>query len=213
MSFAIAISLMFTVVMMVVMPMAISQIGLDPIVGGAWIGGTIDSTGAVVAAGSSMGADAEQTAATVKMIQNILIGVTAFGVAIYWVLFVERDKKDGVRPDAMEIWRRFPKFVLGFVIASIAFTQLSQWVADGDSLVTQTVKEATKGMRGWFFCMAFVSIGLDSNFTSLKRQAHGGKPLILYVCGQALNLTLTLIMAYLMFGVIFADYIKEMLAK
>lgn len=212
-SFAIAISLMFTVVMMVVMPMAISQIGLDPIVGGAWIGGTIDSTGAVVAAGSSMGADAEQTAATVKMIQNILIGVTAFGVAIYWVLFVERDKKDGVRPDAMEIWRRFPKFVLGFVIASIAFTQLSQWVADGDSLVTQTVKEATKGMRGWFFCMAFVSIGLDSNFASLKRQAHGGKPLILYVCGQALNLTLTLIMAYLMFGVIFADYIKEMLAK
>lgn len=212
-SFAIAISLMFTVVMMVVMPMLIAQIGLDPIIGGAWIGGTIDSTGAVVAAGSSMGPVAEQTAATVKMIQNILIGVTAFGVAIYWVMFVERDKDSGVRPDVMEIWRRFPKFVLGFVLASIAFTQLSHWVTDGDSLVTLTVKGATKGMRGWFFCMAFISIGLDSNFASLKRQAHGGKPLLLYVCGQALNLTLTLIMAYWMFGVIFADYIKEMLAK
>lgn len=211
-SFAIAISLMFTVVMMVVMPMLITQIGLDPIVGGAWIGGTIDSTGAVVAAGSSMGPIAEQTAATVKMIQNILIGVTAFGVAIYWVLFVERDQQSGVKPDAREIWRRFPKFVLGFVLASIAFTQLSQWIPDGESLVTLTVKGATKGMRGWFFCMAFVSIGLDSNFASLKRQAHGGKPLLLYVCGQTLNLILTLAMAYLMFGVVFADYIKEVLA-
>jgi len=102
--------------------------------------------------------------------------------------------------------------VLGFVLASIAFTQLSQWIPDGESLVTLTVKGATKGMRGWFFCMAFVSIGLDSNFASLKRQAHGGKPLLLYVCGQTLNLILTLAMAYLMFGVVFADYIKEVLA-
>ena len=212
-SFAIAISLMFTVVMMICMPVIVDQLELGPIVGGAWIGGTIDSTGAVVAAGSTMGSVAEQTAATVKMIQNILIGVTAFGVAVYWVLFVERDPNSGARPDAMEIWRRFPKFVLGFVLASIAFTQLSHFVADGESLVTLTVKGATKGMRGWFFCMAFVSIGLDSNFASLRKQAHGGKPLILYICGQALNLILTLVMAYVMFGVIFADYIKEMLAK
>lgn len=212
-SFAIAISLMFTVVMMVVMPFLIETIGMDPIVGGAWIGGTIDSTGAVVAAGSSMGPIAEQTAATVKMIQNILIGITAFGVAVYWVLFVESDQANQVRPDAMEIWRRFPKFVLGFVVASIAFTLLSRLVDNGESLVSLTTKGATKGLRGWFFCMAFVSIGLDTRFANLKRQAQGGKPLLLYVCGQSLNLVLTLLMAYLMFGVLFADYIKEMIAK
>jgi hypothetical protein len=61
--------------------------------------------------------------------------------------------------------------------------------------------------------MAFVSIGLDTRFANLKRQAQGGKPLLLYVCGQSLNLVLTLLMAYLMFGVLFADYIKEMIAK
>ncbi len=77
-SFAIAMSLTFTVIMMVLMPIAIRMLGLSEIVGGAWLGGTIDSTGAVVAAGSSLGPIAEQTAATVKMIQNILIGVTAF---------------------------------------------------------------------------------------------------------------------------------------
>ncbi len=212
-SFAISMSLAFTVVMMVVMPIVIRAIGMDEIVGGAWMGGTIDSTGAVVAAGSALGPIAEQTAATVKMIQNILIGVSAFGVAVYWVMSVDRDHTSGVKPDAREIWRRFPKFVLGFLFASILFTLLSVELEGGKSLVDLTVKEATKDLRGWFFCLAFVSIGLDSRFQDLRQQMHGGKPLILYVCGQSLNLVLTLLMAYLMFGVIFADYIKEMLTK
>ena len=177
------------------------------------MGGTIDSTGAVVAAGSALGPIAEQTAATVKMIQNILIGVSAFGVAVYWVMSVDRDHTSGLKPDAREIWRRFPKFVLGFLFASILFTLLSVELEGGKSLVDLTVKEATKDLRGWFFCLAFVSIGLDSRFQDLRQQMHGGKPLILYVCGQSLNLVLTLLMAYLMFGVIFADYIKEMLTK
>jgi uncharacterized membrane protein YadS len=211
-SFAISISLFFTVIMMVVMPLLIRWIGLSNVVGGAWMGGTIDSTGAVAAAGASLDAVAEQTAATVKMIQNILIGVTAFGVALYWVLFVERGA-GSTKPDAGEIWRRFPKFVLGFVAASIIFTLLSNYLAGGEQLVQTTVKQASKGLRGWFFCLAFVSIGLESRFGDLKQHLHGGKPLVLYACGQTLNLLLTLGMAYLMFGVVFADYIQEMLAK
>jgi uncharacterized membrane protein YadS len=75
------------------------------------------------------------------------------------------------------------------------------------------VKDATKGIREWFFCLAFVSIGLESRFQDLRAQIHGGKPLLLYVCGQSLNLVLTLAMAYLMFEVVFADFIREMLAK
>lgn len=211
-SFAISISLAFTVVMMVVMPMLIRVLGISNVVGGAWMGGTIDSTGAVAAAGASLDSVAEQTAATVKMIQNILIGVTAFGVAIYWVMFVERDE-DAVKPDAWEIWRRFPKFVLGFVAASLLFTLLSNVLDGGDDWVKTNVKQATKGIRGWFFCLAFVSIGLDSRFKELRKQLHGGKPLLLYVCGQSLNLVLTLLMAYLMFEIVFADFIQEMLSE
>ena len=212
-SFAIAMSLTFTVIMMVLMPIAIRMLGLSEIVGGAWLGGTIDSTGAVVAAGSSLGPIAEQTAATVKMIQNILIGVTAFGVAVYWVMSVDRDRTSGVKPDAGEIWRRFPKFVLGFLFASILFTLISVGIEDGEELVSLTVKDATKNLRGWFFCLAFVSIGLESRFQDLRAQMHGGKPLLLYVCGQSLNLILTLLMAYWMFGVVFADFIQERFAK
>ncbi len=211
-SFAISISLFFTVIMMVAMPLIIRYIGLSNVVGGAWMGGTIDSTGAVAAAGASLDEVAEQTAATVKMIQNILIGVTAFAVALYWVMFVEREQ-NSAKPDAWEIWRRFPKFVLGFVAASIIFTLFSNLLEGGEQLVQTTVKQASKGVRGWFFCLAFVSIGLESKFSDLKKHLHGGKPLVLYLCGQSLNLILTLAMAYLMFGVIFADYIQEMLAK
>ncbi|MEZ6112913.1 MAG: putative sulfate exporter family transporter [Pirellulaceae bacterium] len=88
-SLAIGMSLSFTVVMMVVMPVLIRLFGIDDILGGAWMGGTIDSTGAVAAAGAALGEDALKVAATVKMIQNILIGVVAFGVAVYWVTCVE----------------------------------------------------------------------------------------------------------------------------
>ncbi len=210
-SLAIGMSLIFTVVMMVAMPIAVRALGLNSVVGGAWIGGTIDSTGAVVAAGAALDEIAEQTAATVKMIQNILIGVTAFGVAVYWVTFVQRDP-NGNRPQAIEIWRRFPKFVLGFVAASIVATLISQSVSGGDQLVDATVKGATSNIRSWFFCTAFVCIGLETRFADYAVYLRDGKPLVLYLCGQTLNLVLTLAMAYLMFGVIFAETTKSLLA-
>jgi len=203
-SLAIGMSLTFTVVMMVVMPAVIKAAGLGPVVGGAWLGGTIDSTGAVAAAGALLGDEALEVAATVKMIQNILIGVTAFCVAIYWVTYVERDESTP-RVGAIEIWHRFPKFVLGFVGMSILFSLLYGSLAGGPELVDAMIQGSTKTLRGWLFALAFVSIGLETNFKQLLPQLKGGKPLMLYVCGQSLNLILTLLMAWLMFQVVFPD--------
>ncbi len=201
-SLAIGMSLSFTVIMMVILPAIIKATGMDPILGGAWLGGTIDSTGAVAAAGAVLGDEALEVAATVKMIQNILIGVTAFCVAIYWVSYVERDASSpGV--GISEIWYRFPKFVLGFLAMSILFSVLYSVLTAGPELVDAMIKGSTKTMRGWLFCLAFVCIGLETNFKQLLPQLQGGKPLILYVCGQTLNLCLTLLMAYLMFKVVF----------
>ncbi len=207
-SLAIGLSLGFTVLMMVVMPPIIKTMGLSEVVGGAWIGGTIDSTGAVAAAGSMLGPTAEATAVTIKMIQNILIGVVAFGVAVYWVTCVER-AENGPRPSVMEVWRRFPKFVLGFVGASILFTLVNTRGLEGEA-VAAAVTGTSDTFRGWFFCLAFVSIGLESNFRELSKQMAGGKPLILYVCGQSLNLVLTLLMAWLMFEKVFPDAAKTL---
>ncbi|MEO1618111.1 MAG: putative sulfate exporter family transporter [Planctomycetota bacterium] len=201
-SLAIGLSLSFTVVMMVLLPMVITILGLPTAVGGAWLGGTIDATGAVAVAGATLGKEALEVAATVKMIQNVLIGVTAFCVAVYWTSVVEAGKgKQSV--GLGEVWYRFPKFVLGFVAASLVFSFLHGVLADGDVMVEAMYKGSTKTLRGWLFCLAFVSIGLDTRFRELLPYFRGGKPMLLYVCGQSLNLLLTFLMAYLMFGVLF----------
>jgi uncharacterized membrane protein YadS len=206
-SLAIGLSLSFTVVMMIVMPAIIRAVGMSEVLGGAWLGGTIDSTGAVAVAGATLGDRALEVAATVKMIQNILIGVTAFCVATYWVTRVERDP-NGDRPGISEIWYRFPKFVLGFILASILFSILHSTLVGGPEIVGAMIGGSTKTLRGWFFCLAFVSIGLETNFRELTPYFRGGKPLLLYLFGQTLNLTLTLLMAWLMFEVIFRDMVQ-----
>ena len=209
---AVGISLIFTSIMMIALPNVIQAIGMDPVLGGAWIGGTIDATGAVAAAGAYLGDQALYVAATIKMIQNILIGVIAFCVAVYWVTRVERSKT-GERFSAWEIWHRFPKFVLGFLAASIVFSVIYEMLGSdlGETLITNgVIKGWTKTLRGWFFCLAFVSIGLATDFRSLRSYLAGGKPIVLYVCGQALNLALTLGVAYLMFRVIFTDVTESL---
>jgi len=67
------------------------------------------------------------------------------------------------------------------------------------------IRGLSKIFRGWFFCLAFVSIGLATDFRELKSYFKGGKPLILYICGQTFNLILTLIMAYIMFYIVFPE--------
>jgi len=195
---AVGMTLIFTVIMMIFMPIAIKWAGMDYVVGGAWMGGTIDSTGAVVAAGSMLGAEPEQVAAVVKMIQNVLIGLLAFAVAVFWVTSVERNKD--IKPSPMEIWYRLPKFVIGFVVASVVFSFILVPLMGSGAVESGVIKAGTKTVRGWLFCMAFISIGLESNFRDLAKQLVGGKPIILYIVGQSINLVLTLIAAYLAFG-------------
>ncbi len=203
---AIGLSMTFTAIMMVALPAFIKAIGLPEVLGGAWIGGTVDSTGAVAAAGAVLGTKAMYVAATIKMIQNVLIGVTAFGVAVYWCTKVEVTA--GRTVGLMEIWNRFPKFVIGFLIASIVFSMYSGSLGSdlGSAMVNNgVIKGMESGLRTWFFVLAFTAIGLATNFKELAHSFKGGKPLILYVCGQSLNLMLTLLMAYIMFYVVFPD--------
>ena len=199
---AVSMTLIFTVLMMIVMPLGIRAVGMDPIVGGAWIGGTVDATGAVVAAGAMLGEEAGQVAAVVKMIQNILIGVVAFLVAVCWVTRVDAPGTS-TRPPAVEIWNRLPKFILGFLGASLLFSFVLT-PALGDDAVAGII-DLTSDLRGWLFCLAFVSIGLDSNFRALAGQVAGGRPIQLYVVGQAFNLVLTLLAVWLAFGGVLFD--------
>lgn len=196
-SAAISVSLIFTVIMMIGMPILIRFLGLTEAVGGAWIGGTVDSTGAVVVAGSMVGPHAMEVAAIIKMLQNVLIGLVAFIWAVFWVTKVEREP-GASKPSIKEIWVRFPKFIIGFVGASVLFSFVLL-PALGQTRVDEILK-VTAALRSWLFAMAFVSIGLDSRFSELKEAFAGQGPVKLYVVGQTFNLVLTLIAALVFFG-------------
>lgn len=196
-SVAITISLIFTVIMLVVMPLFIMGINMDPDVGAAWIGGTIDATGAVVAAGAFLGQRGLEVASVVKMVQNVLIGVVAFFVALIWATRMGGSDAAG-EANAKVIWDRFPKFVLGFVAASLLFSFILV-PAMGVKTVDGIIK-ITSGLRGWLFAIAFVCIGLEANFRDLLKQVQGGKSVIQYIVGQLFNVVLTLFLAWLAFG-------------
>lgn len=197
---AVSISIIFTVLMMVFEPMIIKALSMSPIMGGALIGGTVDSTGAVAVAGSVLGGEAEKAAVLVKMIQNILIGFIAFFVAIF---FATRVDNSGVQKvGANEIWKRFPKFIIGFFIASLVASFICQPIFGSDQV--SAINKVLDQYKNWAFVLAFTSIGLDTNFKEIAKQMQGGKVLWLYLVGQLFNILLTLFAVwFLLSGVLF----------
>ena len=197
---AISISIIFTILMMVFEPMIIKAVGMTPLMGGALIGGTVDSTGAVVLAGNALGPEGEQAAVLVKSIQNILIGFIAFFVALFFTTKVENNS--GAKVGASEIWTRFPKFIIGFFVASLVASFIIQPLAGSDEV--KAINSVLSQYKNWAFVLAFTSIGLDTNFRSIIKQMHGGKVLWLYIVGQLFNIVLTFFAVWLLLsGVIF----------
>ena len=186
-SIAVSISIIFTILMMVFEPMIIKATGMSQIMGGSLIGGTVDSTGAVVVAGTALGPEAQQAAVLVKSIQNILIGFIAFAVAVFFATKI--DKSGETKVGASEIWIRFPKFILGFFAASLIASFLIQPLFGADQV--GAINKVLDQYKNWAFVLAFTSIGLDTNFKEIAKQMQGGKVLWLYVVGQLFNIGLT----------------------
>jgi uncharacterized membrane protein YadS len=156
-----------------------------------------------VAAGEALGKEAGEVAATVKMIQNSMIGVIAFCVAVYWAGWVDCTAMLGWTSLAAEAWRRFPKFILGFLAASLVCSWLFSMGPAEALWIDGTITGFTARVRGWLFCAGFVCMGLQTNLRELAPALASGRPLVLYVGGQILNLVLTLAMASLTFGWLF----------
>lgn len=183
----ISISIIFTILMMVFEPIVMKRMGVSEMMAGALIGGTVDSTGAVVAAGSAYGPEAETVAALVKSIQNILIGFIAFFVALFFAAKVDRESGATVGPS--EIWKRFPKFIIGFFVASLLASFLFQPLFGSGAV--KAVNGVLDQYKNWAFVLGFLCIGLDTNFVKVARQMQGGKTLWLYIVGQCFNIALT----------------------
>ncbi len=190
-SYTISLILIVAVPMMVLGPWIAKVLKIPDIVAGAWLGGTLDTTGSVVAASALISEQAMKVGTIVKFSQNVLIGVAAFLLSIWWTL--RKGIQTGERPGIRVIWERFPKFVLGFLIASVVFSFLVD-----PGLVKET-KGILSGLRTVWFALAFTSIGLETRFTKLFGMG-GGRPAIAFIGAQTFNIIWTLILAYLLFG-------------
>ncbi|MBL7764073.1 MAG: putative sulfate exporter family transporter [Chitinophagaceae bacterium] len=191
-SYVISLVLITAIPMMIFMPVIAKYLGLSQEVTGAWLGGTIDTTGAVVASGSLVGEVALKTSTIVKFSQNVLLGIAAFAISLYWTYTKKGDNPNAEKPTLKVIWERFPKFVLGFIASSLIFSfLLSPETVSG-------VKDNLKAIQGLWFALAFTSIGLETNFRDLFNSGSR-KPLYAFLIAQGFNIIITLLVAYLLF--------------
>ena len=192
-AYAASLVIAFALPSIFLLPWLADLLGLSDSVAGAWIGGNIDTTAAVAAAGAIAGEDALQIATIVKTTQNALIGVVAIALTAYFALKVERRSAEEARPTIGQFWERFPKFVLGFIAASIIGTLYLQWASDGKAVIA-TVND----LRTWFLIFAFVSIGLEFSLRGLREA--GWRPVALFASATVVNIVVALGLAVVLFG-------------
>jgi uncharacterized integral membrane protein (TIGR00698 family) len=192
-SYVISMVLITAIPMMIFMPIIASYFNFPQTVTGAWLGGSIDTTGAVVASGSLVGEAALKISTIVKFSQNVLLGVAAFAISVYWTYTKHPAAADAEKkPTLKVIWERFPKFVLGFLGASLVFSFLLSPATTG------AVKDSLKNLQGLWFALAFTSIGLETKFADLFNK-ESRKPLYAFLIAQTFNIFVTLAIAFLLF--------------
>lgn len=202
-AYAASLVIVFALPSIFLLPWLADVFGLSDAVAGAWIGGNIDTTAAVAAAGTIAGENALQIATIVKTTQNALIGIVAIALTAYFALKVERrtgtPDPSVARPSLRELWDRFPKFVLGFIAASVIGTLYVQFAADGKTAIA-TVND----LRTWFLIFAFVAIGLEFSLRGLKEA--GWRPIVLFAAATVVNIVVALGLASVLFGGLFGTF-------
>jgi uncharacterized membrane protein YadS len=177
----------FAVVEVLILPfLAQTFLAHEPLVAAAWIGLAVKTDGAAVAGGAItesliMAQAATEgvryqpgwiigTTATVKVFIDIFIGIWAFVLGYIWTNHINatRDKAKIV-----EVWQRFPKFILGFVATFFVGLYLALGTpANVAAKVPAAIGEANT-FRVIFFILTFFSIGVLSNFKKLWQEGIG----------------------------------------
>ena len=168
---------------------------------GAWIGGTIDTTSGVVASAESVGQVAENTAIVVKATQNVLIGVVAFFIALY---LSTRSKTTSTisRPSLYIVWDKFPKFILGFLVASALFSILqTQDILTINEKGKVLETSLAKNFSTFFFSLSFVCIGMDTRLKDIVSRENR-RILHAFLGTQIFNIIITGLIAWFMFGIV-----------
>jgi uncharacterized integral membrane protein (TIGR00698 family) len=210
---AITLVIIWAIIMIFALPLLSRWLQLPAGVAGAWIGTSEFADAAGYAAAQSYGniADAlleiegtsEQAVQAFTLMKvvgrDIWIGIWAL---ILSIIATTRWETEGTaaKPDLAQIWWRFPKFVIGFAVASLLVTAIAGGysMAEFDSVVTPELVAPIKTLRSWAFIFCFFSIGLTTRFRELA--AAGSKPFQAFTIGVAVNVIIGFILSVLVFG-------------
>jgi len=178
----------FAVVEVLLLPLLAQYfLSNEPLVAAAWLGLAVKTDGAAVASGAiaeslilskaaAEGINYQSgwiltTTATIKVFIDIFIGVWSFVLAYIWTRHINK-AAPGEEARVGEIWQRFPKFIIGFVL-TFGLVLLAAWLWPQAIPQIKAAAVEANAFRVIFFLLAFFSIGLQSDFSRLWQQGIG----------------------------------------
>jgi uncharacterized integral membrane protein (TIGR00698 family) len=209
---AITMVIIWAIVMIFFLPFMSRVLGLHAGVAGAWIGTSEFADAAGLAAAQAYGGTAERLAeiggtaddavntfTLMKVVgRDIWIGIWAFVLSI--VATTRWETEGAERAGAGVIWQRFPKFVIGFAVASLLVTAIAGAYSfeEFEAIVRPELVGPIRTLRSWAFIFCFFSIGLTTRFKELA--TAGARPFWAFTSGVAVNVIIGFILSVLVFG-------------
>lgn len=209
---AITVVIIWAIAMIFVLPFVAEALHLHAGVGGAWIGTSEFADAAGFAAAQTYGNLASHGAVAgtsdqavfaytlMKVVgRDVWIGIWAFVLAIVATTQWERTET-GHKPEAAQIWWRFPKFVIGFLVASLIITLVTSSYSLGafSKEVVPDLVGPIRDLRTWAFIFCFLSIGLTTRFRELA--SAGVKPFLAFSAGAVVNVIIGLVLSAIVFA-------------
>lgn len=214
-SITITIVIIWAILMIFFLPLASRLLELHAGVAGAWIGTSEFADAAGLAAATAYGnladtldnlpgtADQSVFAFTlVKVVgRDIWIGIWAIVLALIATTYWEPQESGKTRkPQLAEVWWRFPKFVIGFLVASLFVTLITSGytLEEFENEVAPTLTGPIRALRSWAFIFCFLSIGLTTRFRELA--SAGTKPFYAFSAGALVNVVLGFVLSVFIFA-------------
>jgi uncharacterized membrane protein YadS len=205
----------FAVVELLILPLAAqSFLSHEPMVAGAWMGLAVKTDGAAVASGgiaesfilasaAARGVNFEKgwilgTTTTVKVFIDVFIGIWAFILAYIWTTYIE--VRQGDRARVSEIWVRFPKFIIGYVVTFAVILILALGATPEFTAKLKAAMGEANAFRGIFFVMTFFTIGVMTNFRKLWEEGIGKLAAVYLLCLFGFVIWVGLVISFIFFG-------------
>ncbi|MBF0186534.1 MAG: putative sulfate exporter family transporter [Magnetococcales bacterium] len=210
---SVTLVVVWALVMIIALPFVSQALGLSPGVAGAWIGTSEFADAAGFAAASAVGKMAGNEESAIKAFtlmkvigRDIWIGLWSLIWALVATTVWNNERQPGSSLDKSEIWRRFPKFVIGFFVASIIVSMVTagQDAQSFETLVKPNLLGPIGALRGWAFIFCFLAIGLTTRFRELKSVSGGA------VSAFSLGVMVNVLLGYILSVHVFGDYWSQL---